>query len=56
MAAVTALTLDSTLAQAHASLAHIETAHDWNWAAAGPRLERAMALDPADRRHPSEGG
>ena len=46
-AAVTALTLDSTLAQAHASLAHIETAHDWNWASAGRRFERATALDPA---------
>lgn len=46
-AALTALALDSTLAQAHASLGHIEMAHDWNWASAGPRLERAMALDPA---------
>jgi TolB-like protein/Tfp pilus assembly protein PilF len=45
-AAATALALDSTLAQAHASLGHIEMAHDWNWASAGRRFERAMALDP----------
>ncbi|MES2525218.1 MAG: BTAD domain-containing putative transcriptional regulator [Gemmatimonadota bacterium] len=45
--AMKALALDSTLAQAHASLAHIEMAHDWNWDASGPRYQRANALDPA---------
>jgi TolB-like protein/Flp pilus assembly protein TadD len=46
-AARAALEVDGTLAQAHASLGHIEMAHDWNWASAGSRFERAMALDPA---------
>ncbi|HYW30855.1 MAG TPA: tetratricopeptide repeat protein [Gemmatimonas sp.] len=46
-AAATALRLDSMLAEGHASLGHIETAHDWNWESAGPRLERAIALDPS---------
>ena len=45
-AALTALTLDSTLAQAHAALGQIEMAHDWSWPSAGRRFERAMALDP----------
>lgn len=44
-AALTALALDSTLATAHAALAHIEMVHDWNWPSAGVRLERAMQLD-----------
>lgn len=44
-AALTALTLDSTLAQAHAALGHIEMVHDWNWPSAGARLERALQLD-----------
>ncbi|HET9276308.1 MAG TPA: protein kinase, partial [Gemmatimonadales bacterium] len=42
-----ALTLDSTLAEAHVSLAIIETFHRWNWAAADRATTRAIGLDSA---------
>ena len=45
-AAAHALSLDSTLAEAHTSLAGAEMAFDWNWRAAGHAFERAIALDP----------
>jgi serine/threonine-protein kinase len=46
MAAEHAITLDSELAEAHATLAHHLFLHEWNWQDAGPALERAIALDP----------
>src|SRR5690606_40067018 len=45
-AAERALALDGELAEAHATLAHHLFVHEWNWQAAGPALERAIALDP----------
>ena len=41
-----ALALDSTLAEAHTSLASILFSFDWNWPAAEREFERAIALDP----------
>ena len=41
-----ALELDNTLAEAHASLAHILTNYDWNWSAAEKRFKRAIELKP----------
>src|SRR5690606_2456005 len=45
-AAERALALDGELAEAHATLAHHLFVYEWNWQAAGPALERAIALDP----------
>jgi serine/threonine protein kinase/Tfp pilus assembly protein PilF len=46
-AAVTkALELDESLAEAHASLAMIQFAYDWDWAGAERELKRAMELNP----------
>ncbi|MEP7001758.1 MAG: tetratricopeptide repeat protein, partial [bacterium] len=45
-AAQKALALDSTLADAHASLAHLLCVHDYNWAAAELEARIAVALDP----------
>jgi serine/threonine-protein kinase len=41
-----ALTLDSTLAEAHTSLASVLFGFDWDWQAAGNEFDRAIALDP----------
>lgn len=45
-AALTALALDSTLADAHTSLASVLMAFDWNWPAAERAFQRATELDP----------
>lgn len=45
-AALTALRLDSTLAEAHASLGLIQWLYDWDWAIAAASLQRARALSP----------
>ena len=45
-AAVRALELDETLAEAHASLGRSIIAHDWDWAAARREFERALQLNP----------
>jgi serine/threonine-protein kinase len=45
-AALHALRLDSTLADAHAALGGVLLWHDWDFPAAGRALERAIALDP----------
>jgi TolB-like protein len=46
-AAVTrALALDSTLAEAHTSLASVLFTFDWDWIGAGRAFDRAIALDP----------
>jgi TolB-like protein/DNA-binding winged helix-turn-helix (wHTH) protein/Tfp pilus assembly protein PilF len=45
-AARRALTLDDTLAEAHASLAGVLYRYHWNWAAAEQEFRRALELDP----------
>jgi serine/threonine-protein kinase len=45
-AAMRALALDSTLAEAHASLANYEVSYGWNWESARREAERAVELDP----------
>ena len=42
-----AIAIDSTLADAHASLANATFNFDWDWAAAKRSFERAIELDPA---------
>jgi TolB-like protein/Flp pilus assembly protein TadD len=41
-----ALALDSTLAEAHTSLASVLFGFDWDWVGAGRAFNRAIALDP----------
>src|SRR5438876_1579843 len=45
-AALRALALDSTIAEAHTSLGFIELFLEWDWTTAGREFERALALDP----------
>src|SRR6267378_3667943 len=45
-AALRALALDSTLAEAHTSLGFIDLFLEWDWATAGRELDGALALDP----------
>jgi serine/threonine protein kinase/tetratricopeptide (TPR) repeat protein len=45
-AALKALELDDSLAEAHTSLASIKLFYDWDWAGAEAELKRAMELDP----------
>jgi TolB-like protein/DNA-binding SARP family transcriptional activator/tetratricopeptide (TPR) repeat protein len=45
-AAQRALSLDSTLADAHASLAHVLMVHDFDWVASEREFRLALALDP----------
>jgi len=45
-AALQALALDSTRAEAHTSLAFIVLFYEWDWRTAGRELDRAIALDP----------
>lgn len=45
-AALAALELDDSLAEAHASLAHTEFDYDWNWAAAETEYKKAIGLSP----------
>jgi adenylate cyclase len=44
--AIKALALDDTLAEAHASLAHILMNYDWNWSAAEKEFKRSIELKP----------
>jgi len=46
-AALKALELDDTLAEAHAVLAYIKEAHDWDWAGAEDQYRRAIELNPS---------
>jgi DNA-binding winged helix-turn-helix (wHTH) protein/Tfp pilus assembly protein PilF len=46
--AVTALQLDESLAVAHAALAEVKKAYDWDWVAAEEEYRRALSLDPED--------
>lgn len=45
-AALTALTLDDSLAEAHTSLAMVKNAYDWNAEGAEAEFRRSIALDP----------
>jgi TolB-like protein len=45
-AAMRALALDETLAEAHVSLAMAQKEYDWNWPSAGRAYERALELNP----------
>ncbi len=45
-AALKALEIDGTLAEAHASLAWIESTYDWNWPGGEKEFQRAIELNP----------
>ncbi len=45
-AALRAIELDDTLAEAHANLGHIYFWYDWDWKAAEKQHQRALELDP----------
>jgi tetratricopeptide (TPR) repeat protein len=45
-AAVRALSLDDTAAEAHASLGFIKLHHDWDWPGAEKEIQRAIELNP----------
>ena len=45
-AALAALAIDDSLAEAHASLAHIYFDYDWNWTEAEAEYRKAIALNP----------
>ena len=45
-AAIRALELDETLAEAHASLGRVFSAYDWNWTSAEKEYKRAIELNP----------
>jgi serine/threonine-protein kinase len=47
-AAVMALKLDDLLPQAHAALAMIKLAYDWDWSGAEIEFRRALELNPSD--------
>jgi TolB-like protein/DNA-binding winged helix-turn-helix (wHTH) protein/Tfp pilus assembly protein PilF len=46
-AAMTALQLDDSLAEAHASLAQIRFTYDWNWTEAEAEYKRSIKLSPS---------
>ena len=46
VAAEKALELDSSLAEAHNSLAYVKFSYDWEWNAAEAEFQRAIALNP----------
>jgi TolB-like protein/Tfp pilus assembly protein PilF len=46
-AALKALELDETIAEAHAALGHILTFYDWDWSRAKQEFECALALNPS---------
>ena len=46
VAAEKALELDSSLAEAHTSLAYVKFSYDWDWNAAEAEFQRAIALNP----------
>ena len=45
-AALKAVELDDTLAEAHTALAMIATFHEWDWKTADKEFQRAMAINP----------
>ena len=46
-AALKALELDDTLAEAHGSLALIKSSYDWDWSGADKEIRRAIELSPS---------
>jgi tetratricopeptide (TPR) repeat protein len=44
--AMKALSLDNTVAEAHASLAHVSMNYDWDWATAEKEFKRSIELKP----------
>jgi len=46
-AALKALELDGTLAEAHTSLARIKAEYDWDWSGAESEFQRAIELNPS---------
>jgi eukaryotic-like serine/threonine-protein kinase len=46
-AALKALEIDDTLAEAHASLAWVKTLYDWDWSGAEREFQRAIAINPS---------
>jgi eukaryotic-like serine/threonine-protein kinase len=55
-AAMKALELDDSLAEAHTSLASIKLFYDWDWAGAETELKRAMELSPDSLAYRLYGG
>jgi eukaryotic-like serine/threonine-protein kinase len=49
-AALKALELDETLAEAHIPLAVIKTQYDWDWSGGEREFQRAIALNPSSAR------
>ena len=47
-AAIKALSLDSTLAEAHVSFGIVKSVYDWDWAGAEHEFQRALQLKPND--------
>ena len=47
-AAIKALQIDSTLAEAHATMAFIKSDFEWDWAGAGDEFRRAIEQSPND--------
>jgi len=45
-AAIKALEIDPSLAEAHTSLAYTSLYYDWNWTAAEEEFQRALAINP----------
>ena len=45
-AALKALEIDDTLAEAHTSLARVKANHDWDWSGGEREFQRAIALNP----------
>jgi DNA-binding winged helix-turn-helix (wHTH) protein len=45
-AAIEALRIDDTLAEAHASLGLVKMLYDWDWPGAEAEFQRALAIDP----------
>ncbi len=46
-AAIKALAIDDTLAEAHTSLAHAKLFYDWDWSGAEREFQRALELNPS---------
>jgi TolB-like protein/DNA-binding winged helix-turn-helix (wHTH) protein len=47
-AALKAVELDDTLAEAHSSLAIVKSSYDWDWAGADKEIRRVIELNPND--------
>jgi serine/threonine protein kinase/tetratricopeptide (TPR) repeat protein len=45
-AALKALEIDDSLAEAHTSLARVKATHDWDWSGGEKEFQRAIALNP----------